>query len=180
MGRHALLVATGLYEDPQLSQLRAPAQDVSRLAAVLEDPAVGGFDEVRVPSDSTDYEIRVALTDLLADRDRDDLVLAYFSCHGISTLSNRLFFAATNTVHKRPAGTAVARSFVNEQMEDCHAASRILLLDCCFSGAYSDGMKSAPATVMGKAGEGYVVLTASDALEYSWEADTLSLEAPTC
>ena len=179
MGRYALLVATGLYEDPQLSQLRAPAQDVSRLAAVLEDPAVGGFDEVRVLSDSTDYEIRVALTDLLSDRDRDDMVLVYFSCHGVTTLNNRLFFAATNTVHKRPAGTAVARSFVNEQMEDCHAASRILLLDCCFSGAYSEGMKSAPTSVVGgKAGEGYVVVTASDALEYSWESDTLSLESP--
>ncbi|SDO09681.1 caspase, EACC1-associated type [Lentzea jiangxiensis] len=180
MSRHALLVAVGDYEDPRLNALRAPQQDVTRLAAVLEDPAVGGFDSVRVVVDAPDHEIRKALENALAERDADDLVLVYFSCHGVKTPQQRLYFAATNTQQDRPAGTAVARTFVNELFEDCRAAGRILLLDCCFSGAYGKGIKaSAGGSVLDdRSGEGYVVLTASDAFEYAFEEGGLSLKAP--
>ncbi|WP_434440480.1 caspase, EACC1-associated type [Lentzea sp. E54] len=180
MSRHALLVAVGDYEDPRLNALRAPQQDVTRLAAVLEDPEVGGFDSVRVVVDAPDHEIRRALEDTLAERGADDLVLVYFSCHGIKTPQQRLYFAATNTRQDRPAGTAVARTFVNELFEDCRAASRVLLLDCCFSGAYGKGIKASVggSVLDDRGGEGYLVLTASNAFEYAFEEERLSLEAP--
>ncbi|WP_433267089.1 caspase, EACC1-associated type [Actinosynnema sp. CS-041913] len=178
MGRYALLVATGEYADVRLSRLRAPSQDVERLAALLEDPEVGGFAGVRVLRDAADHEIRRAVEDVLASRTPDDLVLLYFSCHGLTTAARRLYFAAANTVQDRPAGTAIPRSFLNEQLEDCRAAGRILMLDCCFSGAYVEGFKDASSTVLEDGGEGYVVLTASNAYEYAFEEDTLSLEAP--
>ncbi|MEU7525190.1 caspase family protein [Saccharothrix sp. NPDC042600] len=178
MGRYALLVATGEYEDARLSRLRAPSQDVERLAALLEDPDVGGFAGVRVLRDAADDEIRRAVEDVLASRTPDDLVLLYFSCHGLTTPARRLYFAAANTVQDRPAGTAIPRSFLNEQLEDCRAAGRILVLDCCFSGAFVEGFKDASATVLDDTAQGYVVLTASNAYEYAFEQDTLSLEAP--
>ncbi|XVV03956.1 caspase, EACC1-associated type [Actinosynnema sp. CA-248983] len=178
MGRYALLVATGEYEDARLSRLRAPSQDVERLAALLEDPDVGGFAGVRVLRDAADNEIRRAVEDVLASRTPDDLVLLYFSCHGLTTPARRLYFAAANTLQDRPAGTAIPRSFVNEQLEDCRAAGRILVLDCCFSGAFVEGFKDASATVLDDTAQGYVVLTASNAYEYAFEEDTLSLEAP--
>ncbi|MEJ2852571.1 MULTISPECIES: caspase, EACC1-associated type [unclassified Saccharothrix] len=178
MGRYALLVATGQYEDARLSRLRAPSQDVERLAALLEDPDVGGFAGVRVLRDAPDHEIRRAVEDVLASRTPDDLVLLYFSCHGLTTPARRLYFAAANTLQDRPAGTAIPRSFLNEQLEDCRAAGRILVLDCCFSGAFVEGFKDASATVLDDSAQGYVVLTASNAYEYAFEQDTLSLEAP--
>lgn len=181
MSRHALLVAVGEYEDPRLSALRAPQQDVARLAAVLEDPAVGGFDSVRVVVDAPDHEIRRALDDVLASRSSEDLVLVYFSCHGITTPQRRLYFAASNTLQDRPSSTAVARTFVNELFEDCRAAGRVLLLDCCFSGAYGKGIKASFGGAVlddDRVGEGYVVLTASNAYEYAFEEERLSLEAP--
>ncbi|MBB5958812.1 chaperonin GroEL [Saccharothrix tamanrassetensis] len=178
MGRYALLVATGEYADARLSRLRAPSQDVERLAALLEDPEVGGFAGVKVLRDAADHEIRRAVEDVLASRAPDDLVLLYFSCHGLTTAARRLYFAAANTVQDRPAGTAIPRTFLNEQLEDCRAAGRILVLDCCFSGAYVEGFKDASSAVLDDGGEGYVVLTASNAYEYAFEEDTLSLEAP--
>ncbi|MEV0677090.1 TCP-1/cpn60 chaperonin family protein [Actinosynnema sp. NPDC050436] len=177
MGRYALLVATGEYQDVGLSRLRAPAQDVERLAALLEDPDVGGFTEVKVLRDAADVEVRRAVEDVLAARSPDDLVLVYFSCHGLTTPTRRLYFAAANTVRDRPAGTAVPRSFVHEQLEDCRAAGRVLVLDCCFSGAFVEGFKAGDAPVVDNS-TGYVVLTASNAYEYAFEEDTLSLEAP--
>lgn len=178
MGRYALLVATGEYEDVRLSRLRAPEQDVDRLARVLEDPDVGGFTGVEVLRDRTDQEIRRAVEELLAPREADDLVLLYFSCHGLTTPARRLYFAATNTVQDRPAGTAIPRSFLNEQLEDCRAAGRVLVLDCCFSGAFVEGFKSAGTSVLDDVGAGYVVMTASNAYEYAFEQDSLSLDAP--
>ncbi|MEU4739261.1 caspase family protein [Actinosynnema sp. NPDC023658] len=178
MGRHALLVATGEYDDVRLSRLRAPEQDVERLAAVLEDPDVGGFTTVEVLRDRTDHEIRRAVEDVLAPREPDDLVLLYFSCHGLTTPARRLYFAAANTVQDRPAGTAIPRSFLNEQLEDCRASGRVLLLDCCFSGAFVEGFKAAGTSVLDDVGSGYVVMTASNAYEYAFEQDSLSLDAP--
>jgi molecular chaperone DnaJ len=41
--REALIITTGLYEDPALRRLRAPAQDATGLSRVLADPSIGGF-----------------------------------------------------------------------------------------------------------------------------------------
>lgn len=177
-GRYALLVAIGEYEDPSLDQLRAPQQDVQRLAAVLEDPAVGNF-AVRTLEDAPDHEIRREIEDLLTDRANDDLVLLYFSCHGIVDPFHRLYFAATNTVRTRPASTAISRSFVNEQLEACRAAAKVLVLDCCFAGAFAEGFKGAPQGALdGQIGRGYVVISACDSYEYAFESDGLVESAP--
>jgi chaperonin GroEL len=179
VGRYALLIAASEYEDQTLAQLRAPGQDVDRLAAILEAPEVGGFDSVTVLQDAADYQLRIAIEEMMAERLRDDLVLVYFSCHGIVDGQHRLYFAATNTRHTRPAGTAVSRTFVNEQLEGCVASAKVLILDCCYSGAFAEGFKSAPATALeGQVGRGYVVLTASDAYEYAYEADSVTDAAP--
>ncbi|MFJ5231469.1 TCP-1/cpn60 chaperonin family protein [Kitasatospora sp. NPDC088391] len=177
--RHALLVATGEYTDARLGRLRAPDQDVERLAAVLEDPDAGAFDDVRVLRDAPDFEIRAAVEDVLADRAGDDLVLVYFSCHGFVSAQGQLYFAATNTRTDRPAGSAVPASYVNDQLQNCAAAGRLLLLDACFSGAFTDGFKAGTPDVMdGRVGDGYVVITACDRYEYAYEADSMVLESP--
>ena len=179
MGRYALLIAAGEYEDHTLARLRAPHQDVDRLAAILEAPEVGGFTSVTVLQDTVDYQLRMAIEEMLTERMRDDLVLVYFSCHGIVDGQHRLYFATTNTRHTRPAGTAVSRTFVNEQLEACVASARVLILDCCYSGAFAEGFKSAPKSALeGQVGRGYVVLAASDAYEYAYEADSVTDAAP--
>lgn len=177
--RHALLVATGEYTDARLGRLRAPDQDVERLAAVLEDPDAGAFDDVRVLRDAPDFEIRAAVEDVLADRAGDDLVLVYFSCHGFVSAQGQLYFAATNTRTDRPAGSAIPASYINDQLQNCAAAGRLLLLDACFSGAFTDGFKAGTPDVMdGRVGDGYVVITACDRYEYAYEADSMVLESP--
>jgi len=73
----------------------------------------------------------------------------------------------------------VARSFVNELLEDCCAKGKVLLLDCCFSGAFAQGFKAAPGAALdGQLGEGYLVMTATDEYEYAFEEDSMSLDSP--
>jgi chaperonin GroEL len=174
VGKYALLIAAGEYEDSALARLRAPAQDVERLAAILADPDIGDFAEVQVQQDVVDSILRLKIEDMLADRKPDDLVLIYFSCHGLDDSRGRLYFATTNTRTTRPASSAISSSFVNELMEACRASAKVLILDCCFGGAFAEGFKSARGSALdGHIGKGHVVLAASDRFQFAYEGESI-------
>lgn len=171
--RVALLIATGDHADPLLRRLRAPAKDVSALAEVLSDPEIGDF-TVRTVVDQSRQEVEEAIEDAFATRKPGDIVLVYFSCHGIKDMHGRLYFAASNSRHDRLASsTAVSSTFVNEQMERSRASAKVALLDCCYSGAFAKGLapKSGPAGDLANqiCGKGSYVITATNALEYAYE-----------
>ncbi|HEU5315315.1 MAG TPA: caspase family protein [Chloroflexota bacterium] len=175
--RSALIVASDTYHDPQLARLRAPGRDAEALAAVLRDPAIGGFD-VSVSLNQHHYEVRVALEDFFADRGPDDVLLLHFSCHGIKDEAGRLFFAAADTEKNRLNATGIAADYVNDLLGHARSRRVLLLLDCCFSGAFTRGMlaRSGPTLDVAERfqGRGRAVLTASGALEYAWEGDDLT------
>src|SRR2546428_577382 len=54
--RSALIVAIGTYQDPELRQLRAPAQDAVALAEVLATSTIGGF-QVRPVIDQPSHRV---------------------------------------------------------------------------------------------------------------------------
>jgi YVTN family beta-propeller protein len=175
MSRHALLIAAGRYTDQSLQRLRSPAQDVKRLAEILRNPNLGGFDDVKVSIDQREHELRLAIENILSDRLRDDLVLLYLSCHGVQDRRGRLYFAATNTRLNRLAATALGSAFVDEQLSNSVAGGRVLILDCCFSGSFARGLavkSSVGSPLADKIGRGCFVLTATDAFEYAFEGES--------
>ena len=134
--RHALLVATNIYEDPALKELRAPAGDASALREVLADPSIGDF-HVREPLiDRPSYVINEEIEGFFCDADLTDLLLLYVSCHGVRGPGGRLYFATRNTKMGRLFLTAVGESHVNNSMGQSRARSIVLMLDCCHSGAF--------------------------------------------
>ena len=104
-------------------------------------------------------------------RRREDLVLFYFSGHGILDEGARLYFATADTRVDRPRSTAVSADFVNELMSECRSRRQVLMLDCCNSGAFARGLKAGGNIGTGERfeGRGRVVITASDALQYAFE-----------
>ena len=103
-GRHALIVANYDYQDPGLRRLRAPAHDAEQLARVLRDPTIGGF-TVRSMLNESAPAINEAVEDFFADRGPDDLLVLYFTGHGVKDEDGELFFAAdppSSTVWGRP------------------------------------------------------------------------------
>src|SRR4051794_35872745 len=178
--RTALVVATASYADPVLRRLRAPATDAAELAAVLADPQVGGF-EVTSVLDPTAQQLRIAVVDFLAGRGPEELVVVYLSCHGLTDARRRLYFAATDTAQARLAATGVESDWLRERLEDCRARSQVLILDCCFSGSFAHGFKGVDELGLQNRlapGRGRVVLTASNAREYSFEADQQGIVGP--
>ncbi|WP_217161906.1 type VII secretion protein EccCb [Streptomyces sp. AC512_CC834] len=177
MSRVALLVATTDYIDPELSRLRSPASDARRLAALLEDEAIGYFDSVVPLVNDSKAEIEEHVERTLQGLKPDDTLLLYISCHGLRDRHARLFFTTLRTKRDLPEATAVSARFVEEQMTRCRARSKVLLLDCCFGGTYVQGMTPFAADdgqlSQQAAGKGTYVMTASDRLEFAFEGETV-------
>jgi beta-lactam-binding protein with PASTA domain len=176
-GRFALIIASSDYEDAGLRRLAAPTRDAEQLAAVLGDPAVGNFD-VDIVVNRTSHEAQRRIEMFFTDRRRDDLLLLYFSGHGLKDPAGRLFLAMTNTERRLLQATSVPAGFVQEAMSATRSRSSVLLLDCCYGGAFARGMRAKgddSAQVADRfAATGSVVLTASDALQYSYEDDEVT------
>jgi hypothetical protein len=183
--RTALIVASDEFEHAGLSRLQAPSADAEALAGVLGDPDIGGF-EVRVVHNSPSHTVQAQVEDLFAEGRPDDLLLLHFSGHGLKSDSGELFFAATNTRPDRLASTAVSADFVQRCMRGSRARSIVLFLDCCYGGAFGEGVAvraAGPANVLdsfpaGKlgGGRGRAVITASSAMEYAFEGSALATD----
>ena len=177
--RSALIVASEQYTDPGLQRLRAPASDARALAGVLRDPAIGGFD-VRTLLNEPAHVVNLAVEEFFADRQPADLLLMHFSGHGIKDQDGELYFAASDTVMGRLAATAVAAEFVNRRMSRSRSRRVVLLLDCCYAGAFERGLVARSGADLGieqqLGGRGRAVITASSAMEYAFEAGELTGE----
>jgi Caspase domain len=175
--RYALIVAGQRYDDPKLRQLRAPARDAEALADVLADPAVGEF-HVDVCLDESEAQVRRKLVAFFRDRGRDDLLLLHFSCHGVKDDDGNLYFATPDTELDALDATAVSAEFVERQIGRSRSRRIVLLLDCCYSGAFARGARARASEGVDLRerfeGRGRAIITASSAMEYAFEGDELS------
>jgi len=138
--RKALIVANDEYENEGLKHLLTPAADAEALGNVLRDPDIGNFD-VQVASNQPSYVIEAQIEDFLSESHPEDVLLLHFSCHGLKSESGELFFAARNTKPNRLGSTAISADFVQRCMRASRSRSIVLLLDCCYGGAFSQGVR---------------------------------------
>ncbi|HBX68161.1 MAG TPA: ABC transporter substrate-binding protein, partial [Chloroflexi bacterium] len=177
--RLALIIGNSLYSDITLARLQTPDSDVGALGEILLDPELGGFDDVNVLVNVSSHVIRRTIASFFSKRTRDDLMLLYFSGHGILDEQGLLYLAVRDTDSKLLRGTGVSANFITEEMNNSHSQRQVLILDCCHSGAFARGSKGKPGSSVGTAtafeGSGYgrVVLTASDATQYAWEGEQI-------
>lgn len=182
MGRRlALLVATYQYQDAGLRRLTTPAHDAEVFAAVLADPAIAGF-EVTILINEPHHVVGQAIGDFYRGRRRDDLTLLYFTGHGLKDDEGRLYLAMADTARDNLLFTALSADQVDRAMESCVSRQKVLVLDCCYSGAFPAGRiakaDTAVHTLERFHGRGRTVLTASDATQYSFEGDHAHGQAP--
>src|SRR6266536_3573554 len=184
--RRALIVANGEYDNAGLQRLKSPAADADALADVLANRTISDFD-VRVVRNETAHAVQAEVEDLFAEGKRDDVLLLHFSCHGLKNDTGELFFAARNTRPDRLGSTAVPAEFVQRCMRLSRSRSIVLLLDCCYGGAFGQGVAvraSGDANVLdnfpggGFGGRGRAVITASNSIEYAFEGDRLAAGEP--
>lgn len=174
MGKFALLIGVSEYPEG-FSALPAALNDVAAMREVLECPEMGGF-EVTTLLNPTEGDFRRSVESLFLNRASEDLVLLYFSGHGITEPGGKFFFSTKRT--KKDArgrlskATAIPATEIYDYLADCESDRKVVILDCCHSGAFGelisrDGGEIDFQQQLG--GVGRVVLTASAAIDYSFE-----------
>lgn len=191
MVKKALLIGVSEY-GPSLSPLPAAEIDVQAIGEVLKHPDKGGFAEADVLklSNPDPLQMQEQIETLFSECQRQDLALLYFSGHGIKDESGMLYFA-TRITRKTSEGelvkaTAVPASFVQEIMSNGRSRHQVVILDCCFSGAFAkgfvakgDGSVDLKDQLNQLGGEGRAVLTASTSTQYAFEQKEAELSTYT-
>jgi hypothetical protein len=177
--RSALIVATDQYSDPKLKRLRSPSIDAAELARVLEDPGIGDF-AVELSTNEDEASIRRRLSRFFRTAGREDLLLLHIAGHGVKDDDGQLYFATADSDTNDLIATAVNSVYIEHLMAGSPSRRIVLLLDCCYSGAFARGMRARgdpDIHVMERlGGRGRAVLTASGAMEYAWEGDDVAGE----
>ena len=175
----ALLIGVSEYGEG-IPSLSAPINDVTAMKRVLENPDMGGFDEIETRINPDLAEMQKAVQQIFADRRKDDLVLLFFSGHGITDDNNKLYLTTKGTSKDFYQATSVPASFIQDRSSESYAKRQAIVLDCCYSGAFAEGWqaKSVGLDLKKELGaEGRVVLTSSTATQTSFqqEGEELSL-----
>jgi hypothetical protein len=174
MGKYALLIGVGSY-GKGLQSLPAADKDAAALSEVLLHPKMGGFDKAELLINPTQSEMSREIELWFQGRKPEDLVLLFFSGHGIKDERRDLYFAATNTEKQRDRlmrSTAISARFIHDCIRSCKAKYQVLILDCCFSGAFGDLVTRDDGEVNLKdqlGAEGRAVLTSTSSVDYSFE-----------
>lgn len=188
MAKVALLIGVSDYE-PGLEPLPSAVKDVEALQQVLANPEMGGFnaDDITVLRNPDRQTMADAIYRLFANQKKDDLVLLYFSGHGVIDDSGEFYFASRSTRKddgKLVPTTALEAQSVHRWMERLGGSQRqVIILDSCFSGAFAKGVKAKDSGSVNieqfLGGKGRAILTASTSTQYALAQDGMDLSVYT-
>ncbi|MFN9557147.1 MAG: caspase, EACC1-associated type [Dolichospermum sp.] len=175
----ALLIGVSEYGE-SIPPLSSPLHDVEAMERVLKNPNLGNFTEVEKLLNPNSEAMKIAILNLFKNAEKDDLLLFFFSGHGMINDDNHLYLATRNTAKDNFEATAVDGNFIQAQSRNCYSKRQVLILDACYSGAFANGWhtKSIKVDIKKQLGaEGRVVMTSSGATQISFtqESATLSL-----
>ncbi|MCB0214517.1 MAG: caspase family protein, partial [Anaerolineae bacterium] len=169
--RLALLIGNTKFENSKsFPPLRTPVHDVEDFAAALQK--YGNFEIFDTLIDATCETINQQIENLFSKAERDDLTLFYYSGHGYRGLDGRHYLVATNTQPELLRSTGVSEAFIQDIMSNSRSQQRVVILDCCFSGAFAEGRKSGvgePLQFDELRGEATAILASSGTIQYSFE-----------
>jgi formylglycine-generating enzyme required for sulfatase activity len=184
MAKVALLIGVSDYQIDGSSQgfinLPSTELDIAGMKKILDDPELGAFDTVTPLINPVHYEMSEAIETFLGNCSKEDLVLLYFSGHGAKDKNRKLYFAAKGTKKNAKdelyTATAVSAQFVRGLLDDCKSTKKIMILDCCFSGAIDPNAKGDDTldvlTASLSAAKGSIILTSSSSTEISYGSPT--------
>jgi formylglycine-generating enzyme required for sulfatase activity/uncharacterized caspase-like protein len=179
MAKVALLIGVSEYR-AGFTPIPSVVKDVDALYRVLVDPERGDFlsENIICLKNPDRQKMEDAIHSLFHDRQKDDLVLFYFSGHGIKDAKNKLYLGTCIT-QKDNSGSLVPTSAVDattlhDRMESSKSQRKVIILDSCYSGAIAQGMTvkdDGTVRLEDLGGKGRAILTSSTATQYSIGAE---------
>lgn len=111
------------------------AANLTDLATVLTDPALGGFRPehcVTVPPRASGRAVGRALS--AAAKEAEDLLLFYFAGHGLIGSKHELFLGLYESSQDAVDYSALSFDAVRSTFATARADNRVVIIDSCFSG----------------------------------------------
>ncbi|MFI7104476.1 caspase domain-containing protein [Streptomyces sp. NPDC050161] len=155
-----LLIGNATYpRDPHsLPALNGPLEDIAQLRQVLTEPRIGLFadSDLEILPDYGIQDLRERVDDLFTTATLGDVLLLYYSGHGQLDERGNLYLCAKDTRTSGLRSTALSAIEINNIIDGSPANTTVIILDCCYSGAFKGGNFAVPI-----AGRGRYVLTSS-------------------
>jgi hypothetical protein len=178
---HSRAVVMGTWEYENLEPVPAVRNSYERMVGLLTGPLCGwprdrlsGWENVLTPGDLAD--------NLIAEFEVvSDVALFYYVGHGQIDADDQLCLALkrSRTDAHRRASTSLPFQDVRKALLASPATTKIVILDCCFSGLASQPANTLAAKVLdATTGAGAYTMAASDAYYTAWYETDPSLTQP--
>jgi hypothetical protein len=186
--RWAVVIGIGQYahSGKAFQNLKYADKDAKAFSKFLRSPQGGGFSADHIlcltNEKATVENVRHAMFEFLAQADKDDLAVIFFSGHGVPRANDKNFFMLCHdTQPDRLASTSFPMWDIGTALKRFIRAQRVVVFaDACHAGAIAT-----PAGVKGPgenpvhrylqqlsmAKPGLLIFTASEAMEKSFESD---------
>ena len=149
-----VLIGTSSYEDDKLPDLPAVGRGIEDLKAALTDSDYGLVPESHCDVLEDEGDIRLIGRRLTrAASQAEDLLLVYFSGHGLTAgRRHELYLALRDTEWEAPEFNALEYDKLRSAVLNSPAATKMIILDCCFSGrVFGDSMADPATELIGQA-----------------------------
>ncbi|MBS3813556.1 PKD domain-containing protein [Candidatus Bipolaricaulota bacterium] len=198
--KHGLVIGIADYKYDSIDKLEYSDEDARDFYGFLTDDNYGAMDEENVTllinEEATTQRIREGLRKLTAQADSDDLVIIFFSGHGMTgpdldgdeEFDNYDEFFVTYDTNNRSNATLLSTGLVDDEFgyltKSINSRQVAIFIDSCYSGGASKSVKS--VSVPGRKGspknsgvfadfssEDKLLFAASEEGQESWESDEL-------
>jgi hypothetical protein len=181
--RHAVVVGINNYQDTGISDLSKARNDAKLVGKILREQ--GEFENVFVMTDDIDprndkenlyptkLNIEEKLDSLLRFSEPDDLVVFFFSGHGISDPDENGYLVTVDTVTDKQFNTSLRINDVVSRLKTKGIKKSLLVLDACRDVLYSSKSSSRNSLLEKEYTESEVAATfySTKAGYYSYEDD---------
>jgi uncharacterized caspase-like protein len=177
MRKVAFLVGNDTFpKDPSIPLLHFTQNDACELGAILADKEICGF-ETKLYLNRTSREVLTDLEQISGELESDDTILFYYAGHGRVRKDNQLYLYSKDTIIASLGATSIRARDVLAFLQESFARRRVLILDCCQSGAIGrafsqfrgDDVESSLAALADSFG--CYILTASTAIQLAEERE---------
>lgn len=183
MTKIALMIGISEYGSG-LNPLPSALADIEAMQQVLPSLKRGGFDEVKCLSNPNPPIMREAIETLFYNRQKNDLILLFFSGHIIKDNLGKLYFSTSVSCKtSRPElirVSSIPASFVQDLMNNSECQQIILILDGCLENIplakinqNNDNFLDLKAEL---GGEGRVILSCFSHSKKTWEQEEIDID----
>ena len=143
--RFAIVIGIQNYDDNTLSKLEWTASDAKFIHETLQNRYGCQPDNTLLLVDETRVRIEQAIPDWLGKSDIASEVIVFFAGHAYVDGDGLSFLAAKDFDLSRITESGISLSWLREQLEDCPAREKVLLLDCSRVGEGADQQRQLSA-----------------------------------